>query len=337
MKKRITRKLVATVAVAMLLITGAWAQLGSNLPGDGASFLTNWDSVAVAHVIEGHSIPLAASPDRYFHPNYNPGTQNYTLTAGFSWYWTVTTGTAADVTFSINHNPVGPVISNDNYTLVTVAAARTDASFVINVVEIAPQAWGACSDAGQDITLNVYEEPAVVFDPGLAATYEVCDVALLPATLEAVISGGWQNYWLAWTLQIETQDAANAHLEYYQIDKATPAVAPFLAVNHQVATAPATPDKGAIAAGNYDLVAASALADFDVIGTNTTIYTFTLTSINDQALRFSNFFALDGVETVETNAAFTYNAAAAFDEVVITVHPTPTTGPIYHIDNGWAN
>jgi hypothetical protein len=172
----------------------------------------------------------------------------------------------------------------------------------------------------------------------LLPTYEVCDVALLPATLDAVVSGGWQNYWLAWTLQIETRDAGNAHLLYYQIDKATPVgVAPFLAVNHQVATAPATPDKGATAAGNYDLIAASTLADFNVIGTNTTIYTFGLTSINDQALRFSNFAAANGVETNESVAAFTYNAAGAFNTVTITVHPTPVTGPIYHINNGWAN
>ena len=44
MKKRITRKLMATVAVALFFVSGAMAQThpGTDLAGDGASFGTNW-------------------------------------------------------------------------------------------------------------------------------------------------------------------------------------------------------------------------------------------------------------------------------------------------------
>ena len=45
---------------------------------------------------------------------------------------------------------------------------------------------------------------------------------------------------------------------------------------------------------------------FTALDGRTTIYTYALTSINDRALRFSDFNTLNGVAT--NQAAFTYNA-----------------------------
>jgi hypothetical protein len=75
------------------------------------------------------------------------------------------------------------------------------------------------------------------------------------------------------------------------------------------------------------------VSDFNVIESKATVYTYTLTSINDQASRFGNFIALNGVAT--DLSAFTYYPSG--ESYTVTVYPTPTTGPIFHIPSTWTN
>ncbi len=88
----------------------------------------------------------------------------------------------------------------------TAGAGSAGSSYTVNVVETAPAAWGGCSDAGIDLTVNVVNLPSVTFSAANllgeveAGVYEVCnsDIATLPAA-EIDVSGGWQNYWIEWT------------------------------------------------------------------------------------------------------------------------------------------
>ncbi|MFO7369447.1 MAG: hypothetical protein R6X09_04170 [Bacteroidales bacterium] len=311
MKKRITQKVLATVAVACLFVAGAWAQ-GTNLPGDGANFATNWaDNTTDAHMVAGTTIPLFAMPDPYYHPNYNPGTEVYTLTAGFIWHWTVPAGltlvTAND--------------ANDNYA--TISGGTAGNTYIVNVAERSPAAWGACDDGGQDINVIVHATPDATL--GATLTYEECEGgAGLPAAVNATISDGWQNYWLVWNLEIKTLDNAGNDDDFYDTDKTALA-----ALAEEYTTA--SPDKTATAAGAYDIT--SIAGGFTCINNQTTVYTYELTSINDRALRFGDFIARGG--SAADASLFTYNAIG--ETLTVTVHPTPVTGPLYHINNSWAD
>jgi hypothetical protein len=322
MNKRMTQRIFTVLSVAILFISGLMAQThnGTAPEGAAASYVSGATQTST-YITEGKTVPVYALPDAYFHPSYNVGTSNYTLTDGFTWAWSEATTT---LTFSQNN-------AQDNYVRVTAPAGSAAGSpYTVNVVETPPAAWGACTDAGTNLTVNVVPIPAVAFVAPLVASYDVCatNIASLPAQINATISGGWQNYWLAWTLQVKTLTATGTDLAFYQTDKSTTMGAGGLAVNNTTAT----PDKTATAAGNYNIMT---VANFNIIGTNTTVFTYTLTSINDRASRFGDFIGLNGNSAVASN--FQYYPAGAFNTITITVHPTPTTGPIFHITNTWAN
>jgi hypothetical protein len=320
MKKRITRKLMATVTVALLFAGGAIAQThdGTDLEGDGGTFGVNWaDNVTEAHVIAGHSIPLFAMPDDYFHPNYNPATQNYTLTDGFTWVWTQTSGAAGDITFT----PAAP--AEDNYVLIS-AGALASGAYTVHAVETAPAAWGSCAGAGEDITVNVYAEPDATM--GATLSYAGCEADVAATVVEATISGGFENYWLVWSLQIYNLTDLGAIYHYFNNAKADQGAGAMYAEEFTTTT----PDKTQTASGAYDI---TVTGGFTALDGRTTIYTYALTSINDRALRFSDFNTLNGDATDES--LFTYNAIG--ETLTVTVYPTPTTGPIYHINNTWAD
>lgn len=317
MKKRITQKVLATLTVACLFVGGAWAQ--TDVPGDGANFATNWATGGDAHVIEGTSIPLFAMPDSYFHPDYDPAaaTPDYTLTAGFTWHWTVPGG----LTLGLAND------REDNYTTIAADAGSAAGSpYTVTVQETAPLAWGACTDAGQTVNVIVHTTPDATF--AAAANIVGCE-SDMPTDFNITVSGGWQNYWLAWTLQISSVDNLGA-VTYYNAAKADQGATPMFAIERTTTA----PDKTFTTAGggNYS-VYSQITGGFTAIGGESTTYTFILNSINDRALRFSNFATKDGV--VAPNNTFTYNDIS--ETRTVTVHPTPVTGPIYHINNTWAD
>jgi len=159
MKKTNILKIAFTLVLAFV-ITGAFAQLGTDVPGDGANFATNYETagqetVGTTYLMEGTTIPLFALPDPYYHTLYdNNLPTNYNLHAdGFTWTWTQTAGAGA-LTIT---QPLGV---QDNYVTVTIAAGNSGA-YTVNVIETAPAAWGGCSDAtvDEDININVVVQP----------------------------------------------------------------------------------------------------------------------------------------------------------------------------------
>jgi hypothetical protein len=309
-------KMALTIA-AVFIFTGATAQTpGTAVPGTPAVAFADDGST---YMIEGATIPLYALPDNLYHPNYAPnGTPAiYTLTDGFTWLWSQTQITGTE-TLGFSQNG-----EEDNYVALT-APAGSAGTYTVNVIERAPLAWGGCDDgAGTDITINIVAAPALGFGGNQVA--EACAGGTFPTAINAIISGGWQNYRLAWNLQIHTMDDGGSVLNYYTDE--TGAGESAVQIYAEEFTNAAF---NAVAGpGNHDIMTVGSFLNIDE---KTTVYTYTLTGINDQASRFGNFIALGGDDSVPGN--FTYFPAV--DTYTVTVLRAPSTGPIYHIPSTWA-
>jgi hypothetical protein len=310
MKKMNFLRITLTLALAFIL-TGAFAQ--TDVPGVAADYATT----GAVTVMEGTTVPIFAFPDTYFHPTYTPD-GGAGLTAGFLWTWTDADATG-DITFSQNG-------VNDNYVTISGFTVAGTNPYTINALEAAPLAWGGCDDGtGTDIVVTVVAQPAVTI--GGTTSYNLCEGdGSLPAAVTATISGGWQNYRTVWSLEIKTLTGAGANKDFYDNDQTT--IGGPLAESFTTAA----PDV-ALVSGANDITPG---LGWVVIDNSATVYTYTLVSVNDQASRFGQFIAKDGVEG--TDDTFNYYPLVAANEVVtIRVNPTPTTGPIYHIINTWSN
>ncbi len=319
MKRVFNFKTMLAIAVSVMLTNGLIAQThpGTTIPGTPANLATEYAASTVqgtTYMVEGTSVPLFAMPDGYYHPTYDATAGVYTLTDGFTWDWEEAT---ANITFSNDG-------VDDNYTVAT-AGAGTAGSYTVHVEEVAPPAWGGCSDVGQDLTVVVVVTPASTL--GGNAALEYCDGdASIPIVLNQTISNGWQEYDVVWRLQIHTLDNLGA-IDFYYDDEtgANPQAVQYYAEDY-----PTTGPNRFVASGVQNIMT---VGSFEVINSQSTVYTYELISINDQALRFGDFIALGGDDT--DPSAFTYNAIG--ETVSVTIHPSPTTGPIYHINSGWAN
>ena len=293
MKKNLTiTKMMLAVGVSLLATTGLFAQThnGTAVPGNSGDYASGATQTST-YITEGTTVPVYALPDPYYHPSYDVATSNWTLTDGFTWTWAEGTTT---LTFSQND-------VQDNYVAITAPAASAAGSpYTVSVTENAPAAYGGCSGAATNLTVNVVTAPTATF--GATTTYAYCEGnASLPTAINATISGGWQQYHLVWSLEIATLDAANAKEFYYDDEAGTnPAAGQKYAADYTTA-APAT----VAASGAHDIMT---VASFPVINNGTrdavTVYTYTLTSINDRASRFGNYIALNG--STADQSLFTY-------------------------------
>jgi hypothetical protein len=307
MKRENKFRMILTAA-ALFIAAGLFAQ---GIPGYGDGGSNNYTSTGTTYVTVGKTIPLFATPDSYYHPSYNP-VDGSGLTGGFTWNWSVTSGSVT----------LGNTGSTDaNYTSVTGDAVGTA---VVNVVEEAGWATG-CTDAGQDITVEVVAEPSIAF-AATAVSTEDCEGGTFPA-IEAVISGGFQNYRLAWALEIKSTDAASTETWYDDENGTNPAGAQKNAVEYTQASPEAV-----AGSGTHDI---TTVGSFNAINGESTEYIYTLSGLNDQASRWGDFLGFADVSTVVA-ADFVYYDTTD-ETITITVHPTPTTGPIFHIDSNWAN
>lgn len=312
MNKRITRKIFAAFAVATLFVGGAIAQ--TPIPGydDGAggSNYVSTATEATTQVTVGKTIPLYAEPDAYYHPTYDPITGTG-ITAGFSWTWT-SASAPANITIGAG---------SDNYT--TITGVTAGGPYTVNVVENGP----LCSDGtGQDIDITVLDEPTGSLSTTTNLDLCVGDAGLPGAAIQATIdANGASDYHLVWRLEIYTESAGVAD-EWFDATLGTLGAAQAFAADYTTAA----PDQAQTAAGTFNLTAVVPNA---TINSKTTVYEYTYTSLNDLVSRRGDFSAVADVNAF-TWDEFVYYAVG--ETVSITVHPTPVTGPIFHISNSWA-
>jgi hypothetical protein len=157
------------------------------------------------------------------------------------------------------------------------------------------------------------------------------------AVTATIANNSASQYRLVWSLEIYTQsgDPMSAD-EWFNTSKVSIGNAQAYAVNKDQ-----TSPQSVAAAGPVALT--SITLPYIAIGGKTTVYTYTLTAINDVVSRRGDFIGLGAGVNATTPGSFKYydvagvNPIVTNDVVTITVHPTPSTGPIFHISNTWAN
>lgn len=316
MKKMNILKFAFTLVLAFV-ITGAFAQISNSADYADASAGTPADE---SYMTVGTTMPFWAMPDVNYHPTYDPATDDITLD-GFTWTWAPATGetwTWLGVD-EINYSQA----ANDNYIEVTANEVGT---YIVNVKEQVPAAWGGCADAtGTDVTIQVVAAPTI--NVATADDINACgNQAAASVVLNIVenVPAAIASY--AFTIQetIEEIDASDA-----------------LIATVQAATdyAPATFATGAKlnsgdagwggAQPNYTYTFNTSALNLS--NGNRTRYTYTL--LND-----ATHGIVSGIshKSDYLAGAITYNTAGDTDgSVVFIVNPTPTTGPIYHIPNSF--
>jgi len=316
MKRELNFRIIYAVA-ALFVTAGLFAQ--TPIPGwDNGGGGDNYDNAGVTYVTVGKTIPLYASPDAYYHPAYNPIT-GAGLTAGFVWNW-------SSVDAPANITLAG---ASDNYIEVTGVTAG--GPYTVSVAE--ESSWGCADATAENITINVVAVPAMAFD-ATSVTSEDCEGGTFPAAIGVDISGGYMNYRLAWTLEIKTLTSGGADEFWYDDELGNGRVA---APKYAVEWDQAGPEAVA-ASGNHAITTVTA---FNVINNGTidatTVYTYSLNGLNDIASRWGDFLTLAAGAGVNGAAPddFVYYDLGP-ETITMTVHPTPTTGPIFHIDATWA-
>lgn len=310
---------LALTMVAMLTITGAWAQTIANYTGNYVD-ANNLTDNNISLVTVGKSIPLFVWPSTLYHPSYNP-VDGSGMTADFTWVWT--SGTPANVTLGSQ---------NLNYVEATAVGA-VGSSSVINVKEKAPAAWGGCEDpTGTDITVTIVAKPTYSL-AGAGTTANYCSGnGSIPTAGPEVTFTGYVNFDFTYTLEIKTIDQNGTAVNYYDIDKANPNAVAYFASNYTKgtpATATALTANLAYPTGGYTLIDAN----------TSTVYTYTMALVNDVVSRKSDFLA--NPTKVKANFEYYDNAGAvdgaAVSTFAIIIRPAPVTGPIFHIPNAWSN
>lgn len=333
MKRELNFRIIFVVA-ALFATAGLFAQI----PGytDGAGTGTNYVSTATqatTDVTVGKTIPLFATPDSYYHPSYDPE-DGSGLTAGFTWTWSTTAGTGSVTLGSAAANYV-------EVTGATVGAATVEVY----------ESGALCADATpESIAINIMATPSVSITAP-ATDIEECegDPSLdlgTTSVVATIANNGASNYRLVWSLEIYTENSSATPDEWFDTDLSTSLGAVQAFAEEYTQALP----QAVAASGAVDITSVGAPnTDFITINNKTTVYTYTLTAINDLVSRRSDFLTIDDAVQGAGNAVnsatagdFMYydingvNPLANTDVITITVHPVPSTGPIFHIDNDWA-
>lgn len=318
MKKQNLLKL-ALVSLAMFVFTGAWAQTaGTTVPGSADVTFT---ATGEFHMIEGTTIPIYVLPDPVYHP-WTYGS-NWNLADDFTWTWTVD-GAVGNITFGATNG------TTDNYVEVTaIVGAAAGSPYEISVVEKASPAFGGCESDPVTLDLYVYEAPDATLGANAGYNESLClGDPTIPAALNLTISGGWQNYRLAWNLEIYTLDENGVADEWFDTDLTTSLG---VVSDYAIDNTESVPEEVA-ASGAHAIMT---VGSFTTIGDKPTVFVYTIESINDQAMRFGQYISFAGDYASPAADDFSYNAIS--ETFTIQINPIPVTGPIYHIPATWAN
>lgn len=294
MKKMNFLKIAFTLVLAISLST-TFAQ---EIEG-GAGVRLSVDNGTAFTVTVNKAVPFHVMPDIYFNPNY---------TVGGGW---VVSGTEI-FTWNSDGTMAGTSNPGTDATYSSTAVINPDITFpVTGAYVIGAQETNAdCNGNIQLQTVNVIAAPSADFPLLATADVEQCG-----------------DYTGAINVNIAANTATNFLVDYtivaqnYLADKTTPDGA-------AISTTPVTDVAFAAAGAAQELIAS---ATYAVQNSKVTRYTVTIDGVNDAVSRVSDYIAPNG--RAWPIVTFTNYASATDGIYFITVLPSPTTGPIYHLAN----
>lgn len=326
MNKKITRKIFAAFAVATFFTGVMFAQVeatGDYVQYDGnLTTPTNVDYVTLN--TGGTVMGYYAVPDPVYHPSYALGGP-YTLTAGFTWAWTIPTNPGAAASVTGGGTPA-------NYVEITYAATG---NYVVNVAETAPVAMGGCADASPTVmNVTVINPPTAQIttaDPAQACGNQAA--MAVDIQIDEVIAEALASYAFNVSEVVDRIDPADVLIANVRT------VADFV----EFTTAAKLDNTN----GTWSVITAGSeygyqfnTSALNIESGSRTRYTYTLTKATDapgpaaDGLISAISEKSDYVNGTVRTHAFAGNGGDA--TIVIIVNPAPETGPIYHIPNNYA-
>ncbi|SDC47306.1 hypothetical protein [Williamwhitmania taraxaci] len=318
------------LAGAMMLSAASMAQLKA----DFSAIAVQGD---LTYVTLGKAVPVYATPDPIYHPSWAAGvtTPTANLTVGFTWTFTVAPADLGKVTLS-------QVPANLNYVQIT--GVTLGGPYAINVKEIAPAAFGGCSDLGINFNVQVTGVPTAAMTGGLVAPWLV-DAPTATGT-HAHICGNTaaENLSVAFT-EAGVPAATLASYAYFvqkrivNIDVADVEDVPSIVLS---TLADRTTTAKYKATSGFEVISTGPL---NVLANKRTKYTFTISKASNLPgttadgivsgiSQKSDYVAANGVPTLTQITTYPFTAGSTTVEYI--VNPSPVTGPVYHISNIFA-
>jgi len=319
MRKLNFLKSVLSVAAAMLLTTSAFGQVANADYGVYDANTTAPTNVDYVTLRTGGSTVMGyyADPAPVYHPAYvGPA---WTLTADFTWAWTIPTNPGGGASVTGGGTPA-------NYVELTYTATG---NYVVNVAETAPAAFGSCADATPTImNVTVVAPPVATIttaDPAQACG-NVAAISVAMTFTEAVPST-LAGYAFAINETVENIDAAGNPVGGALVD------------NDAFVDFPTTGklESPTLTGGASPYGYSFTTSALDVLNNQRTRYTYTAIKASDAPAA-----ATDGVISAisqksdyvaEAGGADYLTYAFTDNQIVIIVNPAPSTGPIYYVPN----
>jgi hypothetical protein len=304
--------LFAGTSLAQVEATGDYEEYDANVTAP-----TNIDYVTLN--AGGTVMGYYAVPDATYHPLYALGGP-YTLTAGFTWDWTIPTNPGAGASVTGGGAPA-------NYVEITYTATGI---YEVNVAETAPAGFGGCADATPTVmNVTVIGAPTAAIttaDPAQACGDQVA--MAVDIQIDETIAEAMASYAFAVQELVETIDPSDVVLTTES-------------TNNTFVDFPTT-GKLDNTDGGWSVITAgsqygyqfntSALA---VIGGARTRYTYTLLEPSDLSTGSDGIVSAISEKSDYVNGSVRTHAFGDA-QIVIIVNPAPSTGPIYHIPNDYA-
>ena len=301
MKLRDLSKIIAVLmAIFVSLTTNAQVKDSDYEEYDAASTVPD-DIDYVTLNSGGTTMGYYAKPDPYYHPNYiNPG---WTLTNGFTWNWSVTSGPSVTMTKPGDANYVEINFTNTG-------------DYILEVTEQAPVAYGGCIGDSTLINIKVIDPPAI--NVATIDATESCGNQPAPSIVFNInenVPAELASYTFRYNLLVETIDVDGNQLTVEQ--------------DTDTDITKLNSTDAAFSGTSPDFTYTFAGPALDVINKKRTRYTISL--VNDATHGITSAVSRKSDYLAGTT---TYHPAGDTDaSVVFIVNPKPVTGPIYHIPN----
>ena len=326
MTKKSVLKLAMTL-VAAFIFTSAFTQ-GNQ--GDYDVISADAIAAGVSYVTQDATIPLYVLPDPVYHPTWTFPSND--ITANFTWVFTPDGWTLGNqLTF----------VQPGDLNYVEITGNTVGGPYETNVRELAPAAYGGCSDAGREFAIVVTGKPTAEFE-GTDTPANDWDEIVEGYSYRACGSKAAEDINVAIT---EANAPAALQLYAYSVQRRVvildvngleeDVVSTDDIIDHTIAAKGLTSSvsTGSLDVLNYDWGTGTAVP-------SRTLYEFTLAPATDAPAGIdgiisaishkSDYLALSADGDAFTDYAFTGATVISY-----VVNPTPVTGPIYHIPNNF--